>query len=65
MQSENIKNLLDQYTEGLTPSDDLKERILNSARLYILAKDIGELFTMGISDLGIGICAENRSLENQ
>jgi hypothetical protein len=43
-----MNEILNQYTDDEKPSEELKSRILESARLFILARDLGELFTLGL-----------------
>ncbi len=47
-----MSNILDEYTAEDSLSPQVKERLLESARLFLLTRDLGELFTLGLSESG-------------
>lgn len=47
-----MSNLLEDYLADQTAPDALKDRVMASARLLILAKDLGELFSFGLIETG-------------
>ena len=45
-----MSNILDEFTNDFHASKELDDRVMQSARLFLLAKDLGELFTLGIGE---------------
>ena len=59
---ENIpNNMMDQFKGNVLPSKHLDNRVLESARLWMLAKDLGELFTKAV---GSSFKADDETNEN-
>lgn len=47
-----MSNILEQYSLSNNVPLELKSKVLRSARLLILARDLGELFTVGLGEAG-------------
>lgn len=47
-----MRKILEAYVQNNQVPENLKGKVMQSARLFILAKDLGELFTVGISESG-------------
>ena len=45
-----MSNILDDFTADETVPEGIKEKIMQTARVYLLAKDLGELYTLGIGE---------------